>query len=294
MGVFWSIIVLVEAKKMSDIIAVVTSTPSSMRNAEPALLSILSQTLQPSTIRWHLPTFCQRTQTHYGTAPHWARQYSNLEIVQCIDDGPITKVTPVLDSLRRERLVIFDDDVVYHPDTIAILDEAQRSSPDSAVGTIGHTFTYVPFQTSKRRAIGLQNGISWVNRVSVLLGTGMLMLPPGFFDGIGRRGMLELLRTDPGFFLNDDHVLAHIAHTAGIPMFVVPCPGVSPYVDNQSRLTGTNSTRALELRMIRDRKLQPPLAETIAVCITLLLLAKFCRLVVRRSVRSRIRLPKAC
>lgn len=269
---------------MSDIIAVVTSTPSSMHNAEPALLSILSQTQQPSVFRWHLPKFFKRTQNFYDPVPQWVRKYPQIEIINCEDDGPITKVTPILDDIGHKRLIIFDDDVVYHPNTIEILDRAQRTKPNSVVGTIGHTFKYVPFHTSKRQAFGSQAGISWFNQVSVLLGTGMLLIPSDFFGKLNRTKLMQLVDTDSGFALNDDHTIAHLAFVAQIPMFVVPCPDATPYVQNQLCLTGTNATMQLEIRMLFHRKLTLPTAEILAAIVIVFLLVKFCKQVVLQKL----------
>jgi hypothetical protein len=260
---------------MSDIIAVVTSTPSSAHNAEAALLSILCQSMQPSSFRWHLPKYCRRTQQVYGHIPRWVRNHPKIQVVECEDDGPLTKFTPIIDDIGDKRLVILDDDVIYHPDTIKILHEAQQAMPNSVVGTIGHTFTYVPFLTSKRKALGNHYGIRWFNRVSVLLGTGMILTPAGFFGRTRRQDILDIVAITPGLALNDDHLLAHVAFASQTPMFVITCPSPFPYVDNQFRLTGTNGTRNLELQMFVRRQLALPAAEIVGVLVIAFLLVKF-------------------
>lgn len=110
-----------------------TTLPSRLELARPAIDSLLNQTRQPDRILLCLPRWSRREGCAYSR-PTWAGEFqSKLEVVDCADDyGPGTKLLGSFSRLTEPTcLVLADDDMRYRPfflDTIYRYQAADRQS----------------------------------------------------------------------------------------------------------------------------------------------------------------------
>lgn len=263
------------------IVACFSSTPESMVNAEASIRSILGQTRVPDVIRWHLPEFSVRMNVPYPAVPEWFSQYSDkVELIRCEDSGPSTKVLPLLDTLDKDdRVLIFDDDAVYADTAVENLIKAAKDKA-VAVGFVGVPFIYVPFVVYCRKAFGKAVGkISWFNRVGVLLGSGMMLVPSKAFDGAEQ--YRQFMSKDERYFKNDDLIIAHFCHENGIPMYAVPGDPNRFHTENETRLSYTNKTGETHSSMALKGEVSWYWAETVAIVLLLITVAMVLFLVLK-------------
>ncbi len=244
------------------IIAVFTSIPRSVGGAEATVDSICKQTLPPDRFFWFLPRYCKRLKQSYPPVPTWTSRYSLLTVVECEDNGPITKVLPLVRMQTIDdtaRIIILDDDKVYDSRAIEQLVRSAGVAPlRCGVGFLGHTFHYVLAQYAHRRAIGNATGTAWYNRVTILLCAGMVLYPRHMLGTSDT--LLALIHHIPCLWLNDDHVHAIMAYRTNTPLYVVCCAPFVHEVDYADRLTGTNATPRCEMALaVRGALPIPPI-----------------------------------
>lgn len=250
-------------------IGVLTSTATSMEHAEKSIRSVHNQV---DLIRWHLPMKSVRQEKVYGKVPDWVSNYPRLQVIRCTDDGPATKVTPLLDDKSvdpMDQIVIFDDDLVYPTDAVHVLSQAKSQEPNCIVGFAGHSNLYIPFQYKRRYARGPADGkLHWYNRVRILMGTRMILTQRDALPD-NRQMWLDKMNEDERYFLNDDHLLAHWAWMKGKHMYLVrsstPMEEEMAEDGDENRLAGTNSTGTTETHMMWVGDLPWPRIE-IALC----------------------------
>ena len=254
-------------------VAVFSSTPDSMIHAEKTIQSIVNQSVELS-IFWHLPTYSKRLKKAYPDPGAWLSKYPSVQVDRCEDIGPNTKVYPLLetDTLRNaKRVIVFDDDVIYHPDAVKRLIDAQTSDK-YCTGYRGHTFRYIPFIYSDRGAF---NSVS-LNRVSVLMGTGMILFPADVFKNVTKSEFKKYIRKDKLYFINDDHVYAHYAYKSGYPMYIVSQGKDTMYnawKDNETALKNSNNpARECEIKMMSRGELAWPVVDTLVILFVIFIL----------------------
>jgi hypothetical protein len=93
-----------------------TTLPSRIGHIRPTLDSLLQQTCSPDKVLLCLPKWSLRENAAYQR-PVWLADYRPLvDIVECDDDGPGTKLLGALDHLVAPTcLVVVDDDMRYRP-----------------------------------------------------------------------------------------------------------------------------------------------------------------------------------
>jgi hypothetical protein len=125
------------ARPRSDVIITLTTLPSRLARIETTIKSLLNQRLPAKAIHIHVPAFSRREQRPYEV-PLWLRQIPSVEIVECDDYGPATKLTPALQTCRPEqRLLVVDDDRIYHPWLVEQLIAASEAHPNVVVAGSG-------------------------------------------------------------------------------------------------------------------------------------------------------------
>lgn len=110
-----------------------TTLPSRIELLRDTLDSLLSQTRRPDKVLLCLPSWSRREQCAYQQ-PAWLRGYRpTVEVVECTDHGPGTKLLGCLDHLPADAcLVVVDDDMRYRPYMLEMLYEAQTADPASS------------------------------------------------------------------------------------------------------------------------------------------------------------------
>jgi hypothetical protein len=124
-------------RPLVDVVVTMTTLPSRIGRIETAMKSLLNQRLVAKAIRIHVPAFSRREQRPYDV-PGWLRRTPSVEIVECDDYGPATKVIPALQtSAPDQRLLVVDDDRIYHPWFIEQMIAASEAYPNVVVAGSG-------------------------------------------------------------------------------------------------------------------------------------------------------------
>jgi hypothetical protein len=123
--------------RRSDVIVTLTTLPSRIDRTAPTLKSLLNQTVSPAAIRLNVPTFSRREQRAY-TIPDWLRRLRSVTICACDDYGPATKLIPaLLGAPPEQRLLVVDDDRIYHRHLVAQMTSQSDAHSDIAVAGSG-------------------------------------------------------------------------------------------------------------------------------------------------------------
>ena len=121
----------------TDVVVTMTTLPGRIARIETTIKSLLNQRLTAKAIRLNVPAFSRREQRPYEV-PEWLRRTPTVEIVECHDYGPATKVIPALQtSTPEQRLLVVDDDRIYHPWLIEQMIAASEANPNVVVAGSG-------------------------------------------------------------------------------------------------------------------------------------------------------------
>jgi hypothetical protein len=209
----------------SRVIVSLTTIPSRLPLLEPTIKSLLRQTVAPERIILNLPVHSLREDRPY-VLPEALRHLQGVEVFQCEDAGPATKLLPTITRVAPDQLVlIVDDDRIYHRSVLADLLAAARGFPGAA---IGHSGWNVPPDLTDRpttvysnlfmrapapiRARRLRRPV----QVDILQGLSGYLVRPDQFD---LPGLTNYDKAPPEARLVDDVWIA--AHRRA-PAFVVP------------------------------------------------------------------------
>jgi hypothetical protein len=114
-------------------IVTLTTLPSRIHRIGPTIKSLLNQTLAPAEIRLNVPAMSRREQQPY-VIPAWLERLPSVTIARCDDYGPSTKLLPaLLSSAPDQRLIVVDDDRIYHPSFIEQMVKNADAHPGVAV-----------------------------------------------------------------------------------------------------------------------------------------------------------------
>ena len=117
----------------SSVVVSLTSIPSRLPMIGDTIKSLLRQTRLPAEIRLYLPRTSRRESTPY-VVPDWLASVASLRICWVDEDiGPATKFIWALQDLGPDaKLLVVDDDRIFPPNTIELLDDAADRQPDAA------------------------------------------------------------------------------------------------------------------------------------------------------------------
>jgi hypothetical protein len=122
----------------SKVYVSLTTLPSRVGNLLTVVESITAQTFPPTAILLSIPKFSDREQTEY-TIPNEIRAHPLVQIIECEDQGPATKVLGALPWLLEHKgvnqdkdiLVAVDDDLWYRPAALSAIVEGLEANPNS-------------------------------------------------------------------------------------------------------------------------------------------------------------------
>lgn len=154
-----------------------TTIPERVGRIRPALRSLLDQSCPADRILLAWPSRSRRTGQLYPTMPDLP---VGIELLHCEDEGPASKLLPVLAVEPATVIVVTDDDVIYPVDFIETLLLAHRADPHAALGWRGWQIT--PGMDPRDFDHIFATSITTPTDVDVLLGTWGYLVPPGALD----------------------------------------------------------------------------------------------------------------
>ena len=126
-----------ENPRRADVVVTMTTLPSRIDRIEPTIRSLLNQTVSPAAIRLNVPAVSRREQRPY-VIPTWLGRLQSVTIGPCDDYGPATKLIPALAAAAPDqRLVVVDDDRIYHRHFIEQMVRHADAHPDAVVAGSG-------------------------------------------------------------------------------------------------------------------------------------------------------------
>ena len=214
----------------SDIIVSLTTIPSRMDGLDDTLKSLLDQSRRPARIVLNVPAFSIREKKAY-VVPERLRALASLEVRQCDDVGPATKLIPTLLAVSGEtRILVVDDDRIYPPWLLARYEEAASAMPDAALTMAGWI---VPADLVDRPTTVLSNllmrppaairapRLRRAKAVDVMQGVMSYLVQPRFFDPAE---LADVSNGPDALFYVDD---VRTSALCKVDKFVIPAPSLS-------------------------------------------------------------------
>jgi hypothetical protein len=155
------------------VVVALTTIPARANKLRPVLFSLIDQAEPPDAIVLALPEY-SRSGERYPD-PATLGLPPSVTVVRCKDEGPATKLLPILKFEPNAVLVIVDDDVIYPRGFLQTLLSEHRRRPGAALG-----FRGVCLQAGVR-FFDLEHifatGISSCTPVDILFGTWGYLIP---------------------------------------------------------------------------------------------------------------------
>lgn len=218
-----------DAQQRSEIVVSLTTIPSRMEAIDDTIKSLLDQSLKPARIVINVPRFSRREQVPY-VVPERLRGLAAVEIRECDDWGPATKIIPcLLAEASDQPILVVDDDRIYPRWMIELFAAAAKQRPDDALTLAGWV---VPHDLVDRPTSILSNllmrppvpirapRLSKPRPVDVLLGVMGYLVRPRFFD----RAEVVDFSTGPEVLLLVDDVRTSALCKA--EKYVIPAPSL--------------------------------------------------------------------
>ena len=133
---------------MKRVVASITTLPSRLDGLKKVILSLLQQTVLPDCIYINVPYKTKKGLLYDEEKLRCLESMSDIiKINRCEDEGPITKLTPTLDSETDPDTIIitFDDDNYVDSDVIRLFLKKARMYPDSCLSFSGWCVGQFPF-----------------------------------------------------------------------------------------------------------------------------------------------------
>ncbi|MBI3399813.1 MAG: hypothetical protein HY048_00210 [Acidobacteria bacterium] len=126
-----------ENPRRADLVVSFTTLPSRLDRIDLTLKSLFRQRVAPAAIRLHVPIESRREGVRY-VVPERLSRLRSLTIVRTDDYGPATKAIPaILAGPPDQRLLVVDDDRVFHPGFVEQMAAWSDAHPDAAVAGSG-------------------------------------------------------------------------------------------------------------------------------------------------------------
>ena len=202
--------------RRSDIVITLTTLPSRLDRIALTLKSLLGQRVSSAAIRINVPGVSRRERVAYEI-PERLQRLRSVTIARSDDYGPATKLIPALvDAAADQRLLVVDDDRVYHPYLIEQMAALSDAHPDVAIAGSGwdaprdltdRPTTLVATLAGRAPAPIKCTRVRGFREVDVMQGFAGYLVRPRFFD-------LSALTDYTGapeaaFFVDDVWISAH-------------------------------------------------------------------------------------
>ncbi|MBI4606367.1 MAG: hypothetical protein HY721_30750 [Planctomycetes bacterium] len=213
-----------------------TTIPSRIGGIPRTVRSLVAQVERPDAIYLHVPAHSVREDRPYDLGPIES-ELSGCRVTVLLglpDDGPITKLLPLLDAERAPGtlLVLADDDTEYGPLNLRNLYEHRRLR---AAGFSGRDFVLGP--GGRLDSLPHRVGANGVSRVAFLEGISGALYERSVFPASAQE-LRDWLRTLPSEArYNDDIVIgAYLSHRGVKRHLVTPRKGSYWIHDNEAPL----------------------------------------------------------
>jgi hypothetical protein len=200
----------------ADIVVTLTTLPGRIERIDLTVKSLLRQSVSPAAIRINIPHASRRERRAYQI-PAWLQQLRSVQIVRCEDFGPSTKLIPtLLDACPEQRLLVVDDDRIYHPHFIEQMVASADAHPDAAVAGSGwdapsdlidRPSTLIATLLGRPPVPIKCTRVRHVQEVDVLQGLSGYVVKPKFFDRLALADYTSA--PEAAFFVDDVWISAH-------------------------------------------------------------------------------------
>lgn len=210
-----------------------TSIPSRVGDIGPTIDSLLSQTRKPDNIYVWLPRAYTRAKGSVGTLP---KVLQRVDVRQCTDHGPFTKLRPALEAETAPDTLIVtaDDDRIYLESWLKKLERFADRFPAAALGYRGRTLR--PGSLRYRDSTLVTRSSGAPVPVDIITGTSGAAYRRGLFGD----AIFENTRHPAAFYNDDLWVCGNLARR-GVPRLVIPGPAER----NRDRIARTESLWAM-------------------------------------------------
>jgi hypothetical protein len=202
--------------RRADVVVTLTTLPSRIARIALTLKSLLRQRVAPAAIRFNVPRVSRREGVAYEI-PGWLSRLRSVTVVRCDDYGPATKLIPtLLDAAADQRLLVVDDDRVYHPRLIEQMVAIADEHPDVAIAGSGwdapgdltdRPTTLTATLLGRAPAPIKCTRVSGLRDVDIMQGFAGYLVKPCFFD---RAALVDYGNApDAAFFVDDVWISAH-------------------------------------------------------------------------------------
>jgi hypothetical protein len=205
------------------IIATMTTLPNRIHLIRPVLDSILPQVHH---VEINLPKICKRTNQAY-VIPEWLKTMPRVEIIECEDQGPITKILPTLKRHSKAYIFSIDDDTEYYPTIVQTC--LSQSKQNRVVSCSGIKFFKGGYVQAKH------------GKAETLEGFAGILYPP--FEYSKFEYFDEVLQ-DKDCFLGDDVVISNYMCMLGMELWRTDKPMPKQFkfgLDDQQALHKQNN-----------------------------------------------------
>jgi hypothetical protein len=238
------------------IVASMTTTPSRIGQIEPAIESVLRQSVPIDHLELNVPDRSIRTGEPY-VIPNWMSSIERLQVFRIGQDlGPISKIAPTLLRYRGDKqtyLWSVDDDFAYPPDLLELLCRAHDPNRYRILARHGGTI----------KPDGSVQFLYGTAEVSMFEGFGGVLYPP---DCVGDDFATYVAATSANTDCRsmDDMVLSLYFKRRGVPIYLNR-PKEAPYIPSG----GLPYAKADALRLSIGGDWQPIYKRIIAYVATL-------------------------
>lgn len=205
-----------ENPRRADVVITLTTLPSRIGRIELTLKSLLRQRVAPAAIRINVPHASRREGVAYEL-PATLQRLRSVRISRGDDYGPATKLIPALvDAPPDQRLLVVDDDRVYHPHFVEQMVAIADHHPDAAVAASGWDAPadLVDRPTTLAATLGGRGPapikctrVRGCRPVDVMQGLAGYVVKPRFFDLAALADYSNA--PDAAFFVDDVWISAH-------------------------------------------------------------------------------------
>lgn len=196
-----------------------TSFPARLPYIGPCLASLVSQ-LEPDD---RIVLWLGKEQFPDGVAgqPEAVRCFfqefgGRVEVRYTKDIRSYKKLIPALEAFPDDTIVTFDDDIIYHPETLSRLKAAHQGNPSVI---FAHCVSDLYAERGEWRRTGGTFGFPWCHKnLRMMIGLGGVLYPPKSFDKIvvNESVFLQVAPT------TDDLWFWYCATKKGTPILRVP------------------------------------------------------------------------
>jgi hypothetical protein len=196
-----------------------TTIPERIKILPKFLDSLRAQTVKASVIYAQIPKETKSGKSYdIAKIREVIEPYSDINVVINVvedDEGPITKLVPVLDLERDPgtNIVVMDDDVSYGD---GILERLLQNKDLGAIGFAGRIFG------AKNRTLNYLDNQSTVRKVDIIEATRSVLYKRKLFPATSKQFISWLHELPDLCKFNDDIIISAWLHSVGQPRYLLP------------------------------------------------------------------------